>query len=181
MCKALLPGDDDILRNDAIWETLPMSLQLSVAISMVFFGAVTVFTLLKLSESVEAECVLTRIHILHERLDSTLATQHNEIIMALKVCMIESRGKGNLKPHPLMLAFEEIHQSKLHDGAEAIVQPPWVALVMRLKPDVWEYVRVNVNALVIEEMTVPEYLHFKELVDGTSHGNFVLELDYERL
>ncbi|KAI7749889.1 hypothetical protein M8C21_019774 [Ambrosia artemisiifolia] len=37
---------------------------------------------------------------------------------------------------------------------------------MRLKPGVWEFVRVNVNALVVEQMTVPGYLHFKELVDG---------------
>ncbi|KAI7743658.1 hypothetical protein M8C21_031026 [Ambrosia artemisiifolia] len=46
MCKALLPGDDDILSDDAIWETLP---HFWVAISMVFFVAATVFTLLKLS------------------------------------------------------------------------------------------------------------------------------------
>lgn len=45
--------------------------------------------------------------------------------------------------------------------------PPWVALAIRLRPGVWEYVRVNVNALVVEELSVPEYLHFKEeLVNG---------------
>jgi len=33
---------------------------------------------------------------------------------------------------------------------------------------VWEYVRVNVNALIVEELTVPEFLQFKEeLVNGT--------------
>lgn len=32
----------------------------------------------------------------------------------------------------------------------------------------WEYVRVNVNALSVEELTVPEFLQFKEeLVNGT--------------
>ncbi|PWA34483.1 zinc finger, RING/FYVE/PHD-type, Transmembrane Fragile-X-F-associated protein [Artemisia annua] len=45
MCKALLPGDDERLSDDAIWETLP---HFWVAISMVFFVAATVFTLLKL-------------------------------------------------------------------------------------------------------------------------------------
>lgn len=31
----------------------------------------------------------------------------------------------------------------------------------------WEYIRVNVHALVVEELQVAEYLHFKEeLVDG---------------
>ncbi|PIN05761.1 putative E3 ubiquitin ligase [Handroanthus impetiginosus] len=45
MCKALLPGDDESMSDDAIWETLP---HFWVAISMVFFLAATVFTLLKL-------------------------------------------------------------------------------------------------------------------------------------
>ncbi|KAJ0676723.1 putative sucrose synthase [Helianthus annuus] len=145
----------------------------------------------KCCRSIMAERVLTRVHSLRERLDSTLATHRNEILMVLS--RIESHGKGILKPHQLMSEFEEIckeDQSKLQDGAfyevlkctqEAIVLPPWVALAIRLRPGVWEYVRVNVNALVVEELTVPEYLHFKEeLVNGTSNGgNFVLELDFE--
>nr|KAJ0218042.1 hypothetical protein LSAT_V11C300133800 [Lactuca sativa] len=45
MCNALLPGDDESVSDDAIWETL---LHFWVAISMVFFIAATVFTLLKL-------------------------------------------------------------------------------------------------------------------------------------
>ncbi|KVI02623.1 Transmembrane Fragile-X-F-associated protein [Cynara cardunculus var. scolymus] len=51
MCKALLPGDDESVSDDAIWETLP---HFWVAISMVFFIAATVFTLLKLSGFVDA-------------------------------------------------------------------------------------------------------------------------------
>lgn len=50
---------------------------------------------------------------------------------------------------------------------EAIVLPPWVALAIRPRPGVWQYVRVNVSELAVEELTVPEYLQFKEeLVDG---------------
>lgn len=50
---------------------------------------------------------------------------------------------------------------------EAIVIPPWVALAIRPRPGVWEHVRVNISELAVEELTVPEYLHFKEeLVDG---------------
>ncbi|XP_047325907.1 uncharacterized protein LOC124929556 [Impatiens glandulifera] len=45
MCKSLLPGDDETLSDGAIWETLP---HFWVAISMVFFLAATLFTLLKL-------------------------------------------------------------------------------------------------------------------------------------
>nr|XP_043636546.1 uncharacterized protein LOC122607598 isoform X2 [Erigeron canadensis] len=45
MCKALLPGDEENLSDDAIWETLP---HFWVCISMIFFIAATLFTLLKL-------------------------------------------------------------------------------------------------------------------------------------
>ena len=45
--------------------------------------------------------------------------------------------------------------------------PPWVALAVRPRPGVWEYIRVNLHALVVEELTPAEFLHFKEeLVDG---------------
>ncbi|KAG4930226.1 hypothetical protein AAZX31_17G117600 [Glycine max] len=51
MCKALMPGDEENMSDEAIWETLP---HFWVAISMVFFIAATVFTLLKLSGDVGA-------------------------------------------------------------------------------------------------------------------------------
>ncbi|XP_019057500.1 PREDICTED: uncharacterized protein LOC104808291 [Tarenaya hassleriana] len=51
MCKALMPGDDDNMNDEAIWDALP---HLWVAISMVFLVAATVFTLLKLSGDVPA-------------------------------------------------------------------------------------------------------------------------------
>ncbi|KAK9114763.1 hypothetical protein Syun_021560 [Stephania yunnanensis] len=46
MCRALLPGDDDSMNDEAIKETLP---HFWIAISMVFFVAATIFMLLKLS------------------------------------------------------------------------------------------------------------------------------------
>lgn len=50
---------------------------------------------------------------------------------------------------------------------EAIVLPPFVAIAVRPRPGVWEYVRVNVHELSVEQLTVSEYLRFKEeLVDG---------------
>jgi sucrose synthase len=137
-----------------------------------------------------AERVLTRVHSLREHLDATLAAHRNEIMLFLS--KIENHGKGILKPHQLLAEFEAISKDdkqKTHEHAfeevlkstqEAIVLPPWVALAIRLRPGVWEYVRVNVNALIVEELSVPEYLHFKEeLVDGGQNGNFVLELDFE--
>ncbi|XP_038706453.1 uncharacterized protein LOC120001996 isoform X1 [Tripterygium wilfordii] len=51
MCRALIPGDDERMSDEAIWETLP---HFWVAISMVFFIAATTFTLLKLCGDVAA-------------------------------------------------------------------------------------------------------------------------------
>ncbi|KAK4263746.1 hypothetical protein QN277_029121 [Acacia crassicarpa] len=51
MCRALMPGDDENMSDEAIWETLP---HFWVAISMVFFIAATVFTLLKICGDVAA-------------------------------------------------------------------------------------------------------------------------------
>lgn len=42
-----------------------------------------------------------------------------------------------------------------------------MALAVRPRPGVWEFVRVNVNELTVEQLSVSEYLSFKEeLVDG---------------
>ncbi|XP_052183803.1 sucrose synthase [Diospyros lotus] len=137
-----------------------------------------------------ADRVLTRVHSLRERLDETLSAHRNEILLLLS--KIEAHGKGILKPHQIEAEFESLSkdvQKKLHDGAfgevlkstqEAIVLAPWIALAVRVRPGVWEYIRVNTNALVVDQLSVPEYLHFKEeLVDGPQNGNFVLELDFE--
>ncbi|XAR51114.1 Sucrose synthase [Bertholletia excelsa] len=133
---------------------------------------------------------LTRVHSLRERLEGTVSHHLNELLLLMS--NIESHGKGILKPHQLEAAFEGLPadaQKKLQEGAfvevlkctqEAIVLPPWVAFAVRLRPGVWEYIRLNINALVVEELTVPEFLQFKEeLVEGPKNGNFVLELDFE--
>ncbi|KAL8533425.1 hypothetical protein ACS0TY_009708 [Phlomoides rotata] len=51
MCRALMPGDEENISDEAIWETLP---HFWVSISMVFFIAATTFTLLKLCGDVAA-------------------------------------------------------------------------------------------------------------------------------
>ena len=45
---------------------------------------------------------------------------------------------------------------------EAIILPPFVAIAVRPRPGVWEYVRVNVFELSVEQLTISEYLRFKE-------------------
>ncbi|CAL9117646.1 unnamed protein product [Musa textilis] len=51
MCRTLMPGDEESVSDEAIWETLP---HFWVAISMVFLIAATTFTLLKLCGDVGA-------------------------------------------------------------------------------------------------------------------------------
>lgn len=118
----------------------------------------------------------------------TLTAQRNEILSFLS--RIVSHGKGILQPHELLSEFEAVSDKhKLADGPfgevfrhtqEAIVLPPWITLAVRPRPGVWEYIRVNVDELAVEELTPSQFLHVKEeLVDGSVNGNFVLELDFE--
>ncbi|KAG7627226.1 putative sucrose synthase [Arabidopsis thaliana] len=137
-----------------------------------------------------AERVITRVHSQRERLDATLVAQKNEVFALLS--RVEAKGKGILQHHQIIAEFEAMPletQKKLQGGAffeilrsaqEAIVLPPFVALAVRPRPGVWEYVRVNLHDLVVEELQASEYLQFKEeLVDGIKNGNFTLELDFE--
>nr|AMN16536.1 sucrose synthase [Albuca bracteata] len=130
-------------------------------------------------------------HSVRDRLSDTLSAHTNELL-ALFSRFIK-QGKGMLQPHQLLAEYKavipEADRENLKDGVfedvlkaaqEAIVLPPWVALAIRPRPGVWEYVRVNVSELAVEELSVPEYLQFKEeLADGSAEENFVLELDFE--
>ncbi|KAH9608232.1 hypothetical protein KSS87_015045 [Heliosperma pusillum] len=131
---------------------------------------------------------LTKVPSLKERLDETLTAQRNEILSFLS--RISNHGKGILQAHEVVAEFEAMSGGeKLADGPfgevlrhtqEAIVLSPWITLAVRPRPGVWEYIRVNVDALAVEELTPSEFVHVKEeLVDGTANGNFVLELDFE--
>ncbi|XP_038990267.1 sucrose synthase 2 isoform X2 [Phoenix dactylifera] len=138
-----------------------------------------------------ASPTLSRIHSVRERLGDTLSAHPNELVALFS--RFVNQGKGMLLPHQLLAEYEavipEADREKLKDGVfedvlkaaqEAIVLPPWVALAIRPRPGVWQYVRVNVSELAVEELTVPQYLQFKEeLVDGSSQNNFALELDLE--
>ncbi|KAL3725354.1 hypothetical protein ACJRO7_030379 [Eucalyptus globulus] len=135
---------------------------------------------------------LDRIPSIRDRVEDTLAAHRNELVSLLSRYV--AQGKGILQPHHLLDELENIisedeGKSSLSDGPfsevlksaqEAIVLPPFVAIAVRPRPGVWEYVRVNVHELSVEQLTVSEYLGFKEeLVDGKSEDSFVLELDFE--
>ncbi|VAH99181.1 unnamed protein product [Triticum turgidum subsp. durum] len=134
--------------------------------------------------------VLSRLHSVRERIGDSLSAHPNELVAVFT--RLVNLGNGMLQSHQIIAeyntAIPEAEREKLKDGAfedvlraaqEAIVISPWVALAIRPRPGVWEYVRVNVSELAVEELSVPEYLQFKEqLVEG-SNKDFVLELDFE--
>ncbi|KAG2697506.1 hypothetical protein I3760_07G109700 [Carya illinoinensis] len=134
---------------------------------------------------------LTRFPSMRERVEDTLSAHRNELVSLLSRYV--AQGKGILQPHTLIDELDNCigdDESRLHlrDGPfgevlktaqEAIVLPPFVAIAIRPRPGVWEYVRVNVHELSVEQLSVSEYLHFKEELVDQPDDNFVLELDFE--
>ncbi|XP_047325411.1 sucrose synthase 2 [Impatiens glandulifera] len=135
---------------------------------------------------------LKRIPSMRERVEDTLSDHRNELVSLLSRYV--AQGKGLLQPHSLVdeldnMVAEDSSKKKLSEGPfgevlksaqEAIILPPFVAIALRPRPGVWEYVRVNVSELNVDQLTVSEYLQFKEqLVNGHDSNPFVLELDFE--
>uniref|UniRef100_A0A2P2MKM9 sucrose synthase n=1 Tax=Rhizophora mucronata TaxID=61149 RepID=A0A2P2MKM9_RHIMU len=135
---------------------------------------------------------LTRIPSMRDRVEDTLSAHRNQLVSLLSRYV--DQGKGILHPHNLIdeidnIVCEEDARQRLKDGPfsevlksaqEAIVLPPFVVLAIRPRPGVWEYVRVNVYDLGVEQLSVAEYLRFKEeLAGGMSNDPYVLELDFE--
>ncbi|CAN0889053.1 Sucrose synthase 2 [Linum grandiflorum] len=129
---------------------------------------------------------------MRDRVEDTLSAHRNQLVSLLSRYV--DQGKGILQPHNLLdeldnIICDEQDRETLRNGPfgevlksamEAIVLPPFVAIAVRPRPGVWEYVRVNVHELSVDQLTISEYLQFKEeLVDGQSNDPYVLELDLE--
>jgi len=111
---------------------------------------------------------LTRALSSRERVQDTLSEHRNEIVSLLSRYV--AQGKTILQPHHLIDGLEEVtgendELKKLRDGLfgdvlrstqEAIVLPPWIVLAVRPRPGVWDYVRVNVDELAVEQLSVAE-------------------------
>ncbi|KAG0568303.1 hypothetical protein KC19_6G010800 [Ceratodon purpureus] len=134
--------------------------------------------------------VLRRLNSIQERVQSAVQ-EHRNIILDILSRYVK-QGRTILQPHHLLDELNNIvdeeKAAKIKDGAfgnlllncqEAIVLPPWMGFAVRPQPGIWEYVRINVEELMLEELTVSEYLGYKELLaNGTDvYDPFVLELD----
>lgn len=137
---------------------------------------------------------LKKLPSIRDRVEDTLSAHRNELVSLLSRYV--AQGKGILQPHHLIDELESVigddegsGKEHLRDGLfgqilqstqEAIILPPFVAIAVRPRPGVWEYVRLNVYELSVEQLDVSQYLHFKEeLVDGQINDKFMLELDFE--
>ncbi|KAL5218115.1 hypothetical protein ABZP36_018799 [Zizania latifolia] len=133
---------------------------------------------------------LGRTPSIRDHVEDTLHAHRNDLVALLSKYV--SQGKGILQPHHILDMLDEVQCSGgrslvegpfldvLRSTQEAIVLPPFVAIAVRPRPGVWEYVRVNVHELSVEQLTVSEYLRFKEeLVDGQYNDPYILELDFE--
>ncbi|KAI7753887.1 hypothetical protein M8C21_023561 [Ambrosia artemisiifolia] len=128
---------------------------------------------------------------MRERVEQTLSAHRNEIVSLLSRYV--AQGKAILQPHQILDELENIigdeaSRQKLTDGPfgdalrtaqECIVLPPFVALAVRPRPGVWEYVRVDAYQLSVQQLTASEYLVFKEELAGEPNSSYVLELDFE--
>ncbi|KAK1385622.1 Sucrose synthase [Heracleum sosnowskyi] len=128
---------------------------------------------------------------MRDRVEDTLSAHRNELVNLFTRYV--AHGKGILQSHDLIDDLDSVigedGVNKLKDGPfiqilrcsqEAIVLPPYVAIAIRPRPGVWEYIRVDVHELSVEHLRVSEYLRFKEeLVNGEYNKNLVLELDFE--
>lgn len=98
-------------------------------------------------------------------------------------CSYVKQGRTILQPHHLLDELNNLGDAdqvaEIKDSAfgnllqncqEAMVLPPWVGFAVRPRPGIWEYVRINVEELTLEELSVSEYLSFKEqLANGTEY------------
>lgn len=135
--------------------------------------------------------VLRRLNSIQERVQVAVR-EHRNIILDLLSRYVK-QGNTILQPHHLLDELNNITEAdkatEIKDSAfglliancqEAMVLPPWVGFAVRPRPGIWEYLRINVEELTLEELSVSEYLGFKEqLANGTDDPDpFVLELDF---
>ncbi|KAL2945314.1 Sucrose synthase [Bienertia sinuspersici] len=160
--------------------------------SIIIFSSQILFFFGILQPPLKMAPKLSRIPSMRERVEDTLSNHRNELVSLLSRYV--AQGKCLLQPHHLIDGLENVigedkgkqilsdgpFSEVLRSAQEAIVVPPFVAIALRPRPGVWEYVRVNVYELNVEQLTVSEYLIFKEqLVDGKPDNHYVLELDFE--
>ena len=79
--------------------------------------------------------------------------------------------------------YEELRNSALakmlKKTQEAAFSDPWLYLDVRPRVAKWFFVRCHIESMMFEEVTISEFLYFKErLVSGGTEGQPILEIDF---
>eukprot|EP00245_Coleochaete_scutata_P002204 TRINITY_DN12892_c0_g1_i2.p1 TRINITY_DN12892_c0_g1~~TRINITY_DN12892_c0_g1_i2.p1 ORF type:complete len:860 (+),score=151.07 TRINITY_DN12892_c0_g1_i2:306-2885(+) len=120
------------------------------------------------SKNLSLSPLLTRISSTTERVRSAIQEDRNPAVSILSriVC-----SRGILQPHQIQDAMDLSPGDEVGEGPfyqmlfstqEAVANPPWVALAVRPRPGEWYYVRVNVDDMTVDDLSVSDYLAFKE-------------------
>jgi sucrose synthase len=68
----------------------------------------------------------------------------------------------------------------LHQSEEAAIDASWIYLALRRRVARWDYLRIHLEAMDLQQVGVDEYLNFKEhLATGGNEDPFGLEIDLE--
>jgi sucrose synthase len=72
-------------------------------------------------------------------------------------------------------------EAALSVSQEAAVRAPWFYLAVRPSIGRWRYLRINAETMQVDEVSVSQYLRFKEsLIDGQGFGeSWPLEIDFD--
>ncbi|KAK6149475.1 hypothetical protein DH2020_017000 [Rehmannia glutinosa] len=125
------------------------------------------------------QCLLVNGHGIKENLENAILFHPDEILRLRS--RLESQGKGIVKPVDLLNHGEKttscVLGNVLKSSQEAVVISPQVALAVRPRPGVWEYLLLNLEELAVTRLSVSQYLQFKErVVDDEGNG---FELDFK--
>eukprot|EP00850_Spirogloea_muscicola_P009246 SM000051S17606 [mRNA] locus=s51:737018:741274:+ [translate_table: standard] len=134
---------------------------------------------------------LARARSLATRVRQSLLEHRDECILLLSRCV--AAGQHLLQPHQLLNELEAALDAAeqpdvvrdsdfakmLQSTQEAVVIPPYVALAVRPRPGEWQFLRIDVDELEAEELSVAAWLAFKESLSKREVGEYQLELDFE--
>eukprot|EP01025_Chloroclados_australasicus_P065541 TRINITY_DN8929_c0_g1_i6.p1 TRINITY_DN8929_c0_g1~~TRINITY_DN8929_c0_g1_i6.p1 ORF type:complete len:844 (+),score=43.44 TRINITY_DN8929_c0_g1_i6:188-2719(+) len=128
------------------------------------------------------------------RFQSALAENRNETILLLCRLMQKNEDVGGSiwLPHILLDELRQISENiknptimqseiaeLIRKCQEVVVQTNAIGLAIRSSVGEWKYVRLHVEDLRVEELTVGEYLAFKERLISKTLNPFVLEIDMQ--
>ncbi|HYE33806.1 sucrose synthase [Methylocaldum sp.] len=117
-------------------------------------------------------CPTVSHRVLHQiRKSERSFLQRSDLCDAFAVVCTAENAPDGLKQSPLGKA--------IRFSQEAALDEAWIYLAIRLRIASWRYVRIALDGLAVEEVTVRDFLRFKEVLATGQHGidEWLLEID----